>query len=174
MHACVAANFLSEFGGYLRVPLARAALVEPAAAPTLASPVSPRLGWTILYVANVARSRAFYVAALGLRPGTSAPPGSDAPVFAEFETGSTRLALCSRELAASNFSSPAFFSPASLDAPAQASEVAIVVADVPSAFARAVEAGAVAAEPPKTKPWGQLVSYIRDLDGHVVEICSEM
>jgi hypothetical protein len=28
--------------------------------------------------------------------------------------------------------------------------------------------------PPTVKPWGQTVSYVRDLDGFLVEICSPM
>ena len=168
VHACVACDFVREFGGYLRVPLTRAAILE-GPPPPVASPVAPRLGFAILYVADVARSSAFYAAAFGLRAGLAV---GEPPAYCELQTGATKLALCAVGLAASNFSDPSFFTPASRAAPAQASEVGIVVADVPAAFARAVAAGAVAAAEPKTKPWGQIVSYVRDLDGHLVEICS--
>ena len=172
VHACVSCDFVREFGGYLRVPLARAALVEAAAAPPLAPPAGPRLAYAILYVASVARARAFYREAFGLREALSVPPGDDAPTYCELETGATRLALCAFDLAASNFATPGFLAPPSLAAPAPACEVGLVVPDVHAAFARAVAAGAAAAAEPKAKPWGQLVSYVRDPDGHLVELCS--
>jgi lactoylglutathione lyase len=34
--------------------------------------------------------------------------------------------------------------------------------------------GATEVKPPETKPWGQIVVYVRDLNGFLVEICSEM
>ncbi len=27
---------------------------------------------------------------------------------------------------------------------------------------------------PNTKPWGQVVAYVRDLDGFLIEICTPM
>jgi hypothetical protein len=29
-------------------------------------------------------------------------------------------------------------------------------------------------EEPKIKPWGQVVAYVRDLDGFLIEVCSPM
>jgi YD repeat-containing protein len=29
-------------------------------------------------------------------------------------------------------------------------------------------------EDPKTKPWGQVVAYVRDKDGFLIEICTPM
>lgn len=43
---------------------------------------------------------------------------------------------------------------------------------VEAAFDRAVSAGAVAVKRPERKPWGQLVGYVRDSNGFLVEICS--
>ena len=59
------------------------------------------------------------------------------------------------------------------EAPAGA-EVALVAEDVPKAFAAAIAGGAVAYVEPITKPWGQIVSYVRDLNGFLVEICSQV
>jgi len=47
-----------------------------------------------------------------------------------------------------------------------------VTEDVAGAYARAVAAGAMPLMPPKEKPWGQIVSYVRDCNGFLVEICS--
>ena len=40
--------------------------------------------------------------------------------------------------------------------------------------AEAVAAGAVAVAPPAHKPWGQTVSYVRDLSGVLVELAPEV
>jgi uncharacterized glyoxalase superfamily protein PhnB len=53
-------------------------------------------------------------------------------------------------------------------------EIALVAEDVRAAFATAVAAGAVPLMPPKEKPWGQTVGYVRDLNGALVELCSPM
>ena len=44
--------------------------------------------------------------------------------------------------------------------------------DVETAYAKAIQAGAVAVSAPSKKPWGQTVSYVRDLNGVLIEICS--
>jgi lactoylglutathione lyase len=54
----------------------------------------------------------------------------------------------------------------------QASEIAFVSADVHAIYTRAVNAGAIAYAEPASKPWGQVVAYVRDIDGHLVEICT--
>lgn len=56
--------------------------------------------------------------------------------------------------------------------PAPSVEVAFVTDDVAGDFEKAVQAEAKAVTPPTQKPWGQTVSYVRDLNGYLVEICS--
>lgn len=51
-------------------------------------------------------------------------------------------------------------------------EVCFVTDDVTTAFDHAVDAGCIALVPPDEKPWGQTVSYVRDLNGCIVEIAS--
>jgi uncharacterized glyoxalase superfamily protein PhnB len=53
-------------------------------------------------------------------------------------------------------------------------EIGFTTDDVEGVIKEAVAAGAMLIEEPKTKPWGQVVAYVRDLDGFLVEICSEM
>ena len=53
-------------------------------------------------------------------------------------------------------------------------EIGFTTDDVARTFAGALAAGALLLEEPKTKPWGQVVAYVRDLDGFLIEICSEM
>ena len=58
--------------------------------------------------------------------------------------------------------------------PPAAFEIALVDDDVHAAHARALEAGARELAAPKQKPWGQTVSYVRDPNGVLVELCSPM
>jgi uncharacterized glyoxalase superfamily protein PhnB len=44
--------------------------------------------------------------------------------------------------------------------------------DIPAAFDKAVDAGAVAVMEPQTKPWGQTVAYVRSIEGSVIELCT--
>lgn len=46
------------------------------------------------------------------------------------------------------------------------------VTDVQTAFEHAVSKGATAVVAPVDEPWGQTISYVRDLNGFLVEICS--
>ena len=60
------------------------------------------------------------------------------------------------------------------DGPAAAFEIGLVTEDVQSDYDKAVAGGAIAVSPPSEKPWGQVVSYVRDINGFLVEICSPM
>jgi ureidoglycolate lyase len=182
VHGCVGVDFVSEFGCYLRVPLTRASLA-PDTLPPVPSPRGPRLRYTILYVASVPASLDFYEAAFGLRRRFVAPDGT----YAELETGATALAFASHAQARSNFgkgtgdgdgdgeaAATEPFAVASRSTAPPAMEVGFVVDDVAAAYARAVEHGAVGAAAPRTKPWGQVVAYVRDPDGFLVELCTAM
>lgn len=123
-----------------------------------------KFGYTILYVKDVEKTVAFYEAAFRLKRKFVHESG-----YGEMDTGETKLAFASVELAKSN---GVFFIDAKPEGPAPAVEVAFVTQDVAEAFAAAVKAGAVPVAQPKQKPWGQVVGYVRDLNGFLVEICS--
>ncbi len=53
-------------------------------------------------------------------------------------------------------------------------EIVFFVADVPAAFERAVEAGAVALREPREMPWGQTAAYVRSSEGMFVGLCSPL
>ena len=127
-----------------------------------------KFAYTILYVPDVSRSLAFYESALGLKRRFLHESG----MYGELETGSTTLSFAAEPLAQSNI--PGGFQPASLTRQPGASEVGFATADVPAAYERALAAGALAVAAPKTKPWGQVVAYVRDLDGHLIELCTPM
>lgn len=123
-------------------------------------------GYTILYVPDVERTVAFYEDAFGLKRRFVHESGD----YAEMETGDTALAFAGHDLAESNFET-SYRKTEPEDRPA-GFEVALVTDDVRGAFARATEAGAVALAEPTEKPWGQMVSYVRDLNGIIVELCT--
>ena len=84
-------------------------------------------------------------------------------------TGETALAFASEALRAAN--GVETLNNRIETAPAGA-EIAFVTADVKGAYDRAVAAGAQPYKTPEPKPWGQMVGYVRDLNGFLVEICS--
>lgn len=124
-----------------------------------------KLGYTILYVADVRKSLAFYAAAFGLETRFLHPSGD----FGELETGGTALAFSSRELIRSLGKNP---QPARPEAPCF--EIALTTDDVEAALARAVAAGATLKQPAERMPWGQTVAYVADIDGFLVELCTPM
>jgi len=127
-----------------------------------------RFGYTILYVEDVAGAVSFYEEAFGLERRFVDESGQ----YAEMETGQTALAFASLELEEANL--PAGIrknDPTGLPA---GIEIAFVSQDVDAAFEAATQAGAARVAEPTIKPWGQKVAYVRDLDGVLVEIGSEM
>lgn len=124
-----------------------------------------RLGYVILHVPDVAAAVAFYERAFGLARRFIHDSGQ----YAEMETGSTALAFASHALAEANGLPPG---PAGRDLLPFGTEIALVTDDVQAAFRRALEAGASAAVEPAARPWGQVVGYVRDLNGILVELCT--
>ncbi len=124
-----------------------------------------KLGYVILYVPDVAAAVAFHQRAFGVAVRFAHESGQ----YAEMETGATALAFAAEDLIAA--SGHAFRAQRPGDPPAGV-EVAFVTDDVEAAYAKAVEAGAAPHEAPHPKPWGQIVAYVRDLNGFLVEICS--
>ncbi len=84
----------------------------------------------------------------------------------EMETGATALAFASESLAEMN--SIAIRPNTARDLPAGL-EIALVSE---TAYAQALAGGATPVKPVETKPWGQKVTYLRDLNGCFVELCS--
>jgi catechol 2,3-dioxygenase-like lactoylglutathione lyase family enzyme len=125
-----------------------------------------KLGYTILYVKDVPRSVAFYEDAFGL----SRRFVHEAGMYAEMDTGATTLAFAANGLAKSNLACG--FQENHLSNPPAGFEIAFTTDDVQVAYDRALEAGATAVSPPATKPWGQIVAFVRDKDGIVVELCT--
>ena len=119
--------------------------------------------YTILYVANVPATLAFYAAAFGM-PTAFLHEGQD---YGELDTGGTRLAFSSHALMASIGKDVATSPPAK-----PSFELAFETDDVAAAMARALAAGAELAQGPHAMPWGQTIAYVRTPDGSLVELCT--
>lgn len=124
-----------------------------------------KLGYTIIYVADVPKTVAFYEAAFGLKQRFI----HKSNLYGEMETGETILAFAGTEAAEMNGLA---ILPNTLDGPAAAWEICFVTDDVATAYERALSEGCQPVSAPSEKPWGQTVSYVRDLDGCIVEIAS--
>jgi catechol 2,3-dioxygenase-like lactoylglutathione lyase family enzyme len=125
-----------------------------------------KLGYTILYVKDVPRAVAFYEDAFGIGRKFV----HEAGMYAEMDTGSTTLSFAANGLAKSNL--PCGFEENCPSKPPAGFEIAFTTDDVPAAYQRALAAGATAVSPPATKSWGQVVAFVRDKDGIVVELCT--
>lgn len=53
-------------------------------------------------------------------------------------------------------------------------EVAFITEDVDAAVDKALAAGATLAKAAVKKPWGQTVAYVRDCNGFLIELCTEV
>lgn len=125
-----------------------------------------KLGYTILYVADVAASLDFFERAFGLTRRFLHESGA----YGELDTGETTLAFAAHELGDGNF--PGGHVRADRSPQPLGMEIGLVTDDVPAAHARAVAGGATALSAPVTKPWGQVVSWVRAPDGCLVELCT--
>jgi lactoylglutathione lyase len=125
-----------------------------------------KLGYTITYVPNVAASLQFFEQAFGLKRQFLHEGGD----YGELATGHTTLAFASHTLGQSNF--PEGYIAASESGRPLGVEIALVTDDVAQAHANALAAGARELKAPQSKPWGQVVSYLRCPDGCLVELCT--
>lgn len=125
-----------------------------------------KFGYTIVYVPDVTASLAFFQKAFGFTERFFHESGD----YGELNTGETTLAFAVNALGAMNF--PAGYVEASASPRPLGIEIAFVTPSVAEAHAKAVAIGALEIKAPETKPWGQVVSYVRCPDGTLVELCS--
>jgi lactoylglutathione lyase len=125
-----------------------------------------KLGYTIVYVPDVAASLDFFERAFGLKRRFLHESGT----YGELDTGETTLSFAAHELAASNW--PGGHIKASEASQPLGMEIGLVTDAVEQAHARALACGATELSAPQSKPWGQVVSYVRAPDGCLVELCT--
>jgi len=124
-----------------------------------------KFGYTIFYVDNVEETISFYEKAFGFERGMLAPNE-----FGVVATGATKLGFAANAFMKTTL--PLRTQAASASSSPPPVEIALVTDDVQKAFDRAVAAGAKPVSQPKKEPRGQIVSYVRDPNGFLVEICT--
>ncbi len=122
-----------------------------------------KMRYTILYVTDHEKSKKFYHDILGL------PIRGEHGTYIEFETGSTILAINTRESVKeiTGFNIPENHS-------SQTFEIGFVVDDVKNTIEELRNQDVQILVEPIEKPWGQVVAYVADPDGHYIEICSSL
>ncbi len=122
-----------------------------------------KLGQTLLYVPDVEAAAAFYERVFGMTRSLVDPCG----IYIALESGGATLAFADAEWVAGNGLQ---FAPIKSNVRPPAVEINFFVDDVEAVYRAAIEAGATAWFPPAPQPWGQIVSYVRDPAGFLVEI----
>ncbi|MFG6414270.1 VOC family protein [Roseateles sp. DC23W] len=126
--------------------------------------------YTLVYVTDVAASLAFFDQAFGLPRRFLHESGA----YGEVDTGADGVKLAFVDHATARDSVQHDYVAADASAKPLGMEIGFTVADVQTAFDRAVAAGATPLAEPLTKPWGQVVAYVRCPDGTLVELCTAM
>lgn len=126
--------------------------------------------YTLVYVADVAASLAFFERAFGLKTLFLHESGA----YGEVDTGAGGTTLAFVDHATARDSLQHDYVAADASPQPLGMEIGFTVADVQSAYDRAVAAGARPLAAPLTKPWGQTVAYVRCPDGTLVELCTSM
>ncbi|NVZ95373.1 VOC family protein [Pseudomonas sp. D6002] len=125
-----------------------------------------KFAYTIVYVPDVAASLQFFEKAFGFSRRFLHESGT----YGELDTGDTTLSFAAHELGEMNFKGGHVEAHASQQLLGM--ELGFVTEDVSKAHARALAEGATELAAPSTKPWGQVVSYVRCPDGTLVELCT--
>jgi lactoylglutathione lyase len=91
--------------------------------------------------------------------------------YGELDTGNTKLAFASEALSESN---GVGFVKNTSNKLAAGFEIALVCEDVYGVYQVACKAGAVSVREPYKKPWGQMVAFVRNINGVLIELCTPL
>jgi predicted enzyme related to lactoylglutathione lyase len=127
-----------------------------------------KFAYTILYVTDVEKTIAFYEKAFGFSKKFITPDTS----YGELLVGETTLSFASISLAKLNLKEG--FIESKLSNKPFGIEIGFTTNNVEETINSVLNAGGTILEKPKTKPWGQIVAYVRDIDGFLIEICTPM
>ena len=122
--------------------------------------------YTIMYVADVEKTLDFYHKSFGFEIKFITPDKD----YGELATNGTTLSFAQHKLASSNLSGG--YLESSMSEKPFGIEIGITTDNVEEVINLAIQNGAVEYESVKTKPWGQVVGYVRDINGFLVEICT--
>jgi lactoylglutathione lyase len=127
-----------------------------------------KFGYTILYVEDVEKAIVFYENVFSFSRKFISPDND----YGELVTGETTLSFASKKLAVQNLKDG--FIESNLEEKPFAIEIGFITDNVGELVQKATSFGAVLVKEPTRKPWGQIVAYVRDLDGFLIEICTEV
>ncbi|MBT4289088.1 MAG: VOC family protein [Deltaproteobacteria bacterium] len=122
------------------------------------------LNYVIIYVDDAVKATEFYKKAFELKIKFI----HESNMYAEMESGQTTLAFANNEMLQMNTG----IEPK--EGVKNCFEIAFSTDDVSGAFEKAILNGAKEIKKTEEKPWGQLVSYVQDPFGTIVEICTPM
>lgn len=122
--------------------------------------------YTILYVENVEKTVEFYVKAFGFEVKFISPEKD----YAELITSGVTLSFASKDLGKSNFKDNVNFS--DLSKIPFGFELAFTTKKIEEDFKKAIDNGAIEFQSLQKKEWGQIVGYVKDLNGFLIEICT--
>jgi len=125
-----------------------------------------KFAYTILYVENVPKTMEFYKTVLGFEQKILTPEND----YGELRSGATTIAFANHELGHSNFKEG--FAESNIANKPFGIELAFTTDKVEETMERAIQNGAVLLADAVTKPWGQKVGYLKDLNGFILEICT--
>ena len=128
-----------------------------------------KFGYVIIYVDDVKAAMAFYTEAFGFETKMVYEENGSVD-YGELKTGETVLGFAAHSLGEMNLQGA--YEKSSVEKKPFGMELALVSEDVAADYEKAVTAGAVAVVPPKEKPWGQTVAYVRAMEGTLIELCS--
>lgn len=127
-----------------------------------------KYAYTILYVTSVLESLEFYENVFGFERKFL----TEEQDYGELRSGETIIAFATKQLANSNLSNG--FIVASQSGKPFPIEMGFTTDNVEETVSIALKNGAKIEEPMTSKPWGQKVTYIRDNNGFLLEICTPM
>ncbi|GAA5021921.1 lactoylglutathione lyase [Marivirga lumbricoides] len=122
--------------------------------------------YTILYVKDVPGTIEFYKKAFGFEEKFLTPEND----YGEIISGHTTIAFANLELGNSNLKKG--FAESNLSEKPFGIELAFTTSEVEKVMDSAIANGAICLEETVTKPWGQKVGYLRDVNGFIIEICT--
>jgi len=124
--------------------------------------------YTILYVSDVTRAIQFYEQVFGFVRKFITPEKD----YGELITGETTISFAKHSLAQTNLS--AGYQESSRLAKLFGIELGVITDNVEDLVDKVWEYNGIIVEQPTVKPWGQTVSYVRDLDGFLIELCTPL
>ena len=130
-----------------------------------------KYGYTLIYVEDVMKTLEFYEKAFGFERGMVYEENGVVD-YAELKSGEVSIGFASHDLGEMNLKGK--YIRVSPEGNPVGLELVFVDEDVAGATQHAVKNGAVLMAEPVEKPWGQTVSYVRSIEGTLIEICSPM